>query len=153
VERAIVVDASVSVKWFNTNEILALQARALLQDSLFGQIVLHAPEIWLYEVTQTINRAMNRRDMTEAEGRSAIQQLERSGVLIHPNASHEDAFNFARNHGTQVYDSLYLMLAQQRGYGFWTADERVKQTLDSTLSFIPWIGNYPVVNGETDSTG
>lgn len=139
-----VVNASVSVKWFNTSEPYSQQARALLQDFLDGQIDLHVPEIWFYEMAQAISRAINRNALTETEGMIAVTLTGHLSLSVHPNPSWQLAFTFARQHSIQVYDALYVLLASDLGCDLWTADERLVRSISSAFPLVRFIADHPL---------
>jgi predicted nucleic acid-binding protein len=137
-----VVNASVSVKWFNTSEPYSQQARSLLRDFLDGLIELHVPEIWFYEMAQAISRAINRNALTEAEGAAAMNLIGNLGLNVHVNPSWQIAFAFARRYGIQVYDALYVILATDLGCDLWTADERLVRNISPVFPFVRHIADY-----------
>ncbi len=137
-----VVNASVSVKWFNTSEPHSQQARALLRDFIDGLMDLHVPEIWFYEMAQAISRAINRNVLTEAEGIAAMTLIGNLGLNVHANPSWQIAFTFARQHGIQVYDALYVILAIKLECELWTADERLVRSVSSSFPFVHLIADY-----------
>ncbi|MFA0751661.1 MAG: hypothetical protein SLRJCFUN_002064 [Candidatus Fervidibacter sp.] len=143
----VVVNASVSVKWFNTNEPYAHQARTLLQDFLDGRVELHVPELWFYEMAQAISRAINRSVLTETEGVAAVALIGRLGLRVHPNPSWQLVFTFARQNRIQVYDAVYVLLASELGCDLWTADEKLVKGIFAVCPFVRFIGDYPVCKG------
>lgn len=41
-----------------------------------------------------------------------------------------------------VYDAIYLALADQLGYEFWTADRRLIRIVAGKLDNVRWIGDF-----------
>lgn len=137
-----VLNASVSMKWFNTSEPYADQAGKLLRDFLNGHVELHVPELWFYEMAQAISRAINRGILTEAEGSAAISHIGRLGLISHFNPSWQLAFSFARQNSIQVYDAVYVLLAVELGCDLWTADERLVRSIANAYPFVRFIADY-----------
>jgi hypothetical protein len=54
------------------------------------------------------------------------------------------AWNLAqRLNQPKVYDCYYLALAELLACEFWTADERLFNTVRHDLGWVKWIGNLP----------
>ncbi|MEZ8220081.1 putative nucleic acid-binding protein, contains PIN domain [Candidatus Fervidibacteria bacterium JGI MDM2 JNZ-1-D12] len=138
----VVVNASVSVKWFNTSEPYSQQASAMLRDFLDGHIEMHVPELWFYEMAQAISKAINRGLLTESEGASAVTLISRLGLIVHLNPSWQLAFAFARQNRIQVYDAVYVLLAGELGCDLWTADERLVRSIGGAYPFVRFIADY-----------
>jgi len=90
--------------------------------------VLHAPSLWLYEVTSALCRAVYSRALTAEEARRALALLQGLGVESVPldEAQASLAFDWTLRLGrAAAYDSFYLALAEALQYELWTADERL----------------------------
>jgi predicted nucleic acid-binding protein len=131
--RKLVVDASVAIKWLNPSEALADRANTVRDDYEQGQISLLVPAFWDYEVTNGINKAVARGDLSEQEGRE------------------QESYDLARKYQRSVYDSWYLSLAEEIGCEFWTADRRLYNAVKDNLGFVKWIGDYRVTGRMSDA--
>ncbi len=70
---------------------------------------------------------------------SYIQQ----GILnVLPDPPLDDVLDFALRYNVPVYDSIYIVSAQQEGCPLLTADERLFQTVTPHLPFVQWLGDY-----------
>lgn len=124
---ALVVDASVAVKWLVVEEDSA-DARSLLDDE-----ELHAPRLLVSEVANAIWRKV-RLDQVD---RGAAGQL-LATISDMPVRWHADeiicagAIRLAIAHDRPVYDLLYLALAQRLGVRVVTADQRLVNALAGT---------------------
>ena len=62
----IVIDNSVTVKWFLPEEGQE-QARQLLEAARLGDVELHAPTLWLYELNHALSKSnISKSDYTKA---------------------------------------------------------------------------------------
>jgi hypothetical protein len=94
-------------------------------------------------LTSAISKTVHFEQITEAEGRQALEQLAALGVqLFTPNLEHNQAaFDWTvRLKRAADYDSYYLALAQNLDCPFWTADSRLYHALKGErLSWLHWI--------------
>ncbi len=118
---AVVVDASVALKWVIDEEGSDQAAR------LLDGRPLHAPALLLTEAANAL-WVIQRRGTIDAGGaEDALQQL-RAAPLVMPPSDIEligEAFRIARLLDHPVYDCVYLALAVERGAPVVTADRRL----------------------------
>ena len=143
----LVSNASVVVKWLLPDEPLAAGALRVEQDFRNGQVeALLVPEFCLWEVANAIWVACRRGRIDEPTARDLQQFLQsyiQQGILsVLQNPPLSDVLDFALRHGVPVYDSIYIVLAQQEGCLLLTADERLFQAVADDLPFVQWLGNY-----------
>jgi predicted nucleic acid-binding protein len=143
VNHAVVVDASVAVKWVVAEE-LSDRAHALLEDSLRAQRPVLAPPLLPIEVTNAIYQRQRRNLITQDESRSYVATFLLLPIeLIAPPDVFNRALSFARTHNlTQTYDALYAALAEAVQAELWTADERLRNALERAVPWVRWIGDY-----------
>jgi predicted nucleic acid-binding protein len=141
------VDASVAVK------VVVAESDSDRADALFSEWIrdgkgLIAPAFFEVEVDSILRqKTVLRRELTVEQSDSAfvellmlpIQQMSLPGQR---RRAWELAGHFAL---PTVYDATYLALADLRGCEFWTADERLFRRVENRLTFVRWLGNYPVV--------
>lgn len=143
---AVVVDASVALKWVVPEE-FSEQAVALLAHQAHQPLV--GPPALLSEVTNTLYQRTRRRDeatrLTPREAEQALAQILAIGIqIVSPDDVYEQAFAFARAHGLpDVYDTLYVVLAEMLGTDFWTDDRKLLQAVRSAAPWVRWIKDYP----------
>jgi len=106
--QAVVVDASVVVKWFNTEE-FSEQAVAMRDDHVSGGLVLVAPSLLIWEVC---NALRNSPEAGSSGVRKALRDLwDLQIALFEPDPEWMDvAIGEAFDKGITVYDSSYLAL-------------------------------------------
>ncbi len=129
-----VVDASVVVKWF-IEEPGSDRAADLLDRSGTGRLTLHAPDLCLSEVANTIWKLVSRRRVLgSTEGHEVVHALERLPLVNAPTSRIiRRAYAVAIETGLTVYDALYIALAELRTCEMVTADRRMVRALSGTV--------------------
>ena len=145
----VVLDASVSLKLVLSEE-FSEHARALVEAALNERRPLFGPPLLFAEVTNALHQRVRRRDLTETEAETALEQFLRLPIRqIHPERLYQQALAFARTHRIRsIYDSLYVVLAQMLGTELWTADRTLLNTLGQAAPWVRWIGDYPLPTHE-----
>jgi predicted nucleic acid-binding protein len=108
---AVVVDASVAIKWLLT-EPYSPEALKLLS----GAIALHAPDLFFPEVGNVLWKRVRAGEITEDKAKELLEWLAKLPIRLHSSlplmlAAVEIACRYDRT----VYDSLYLALAVREG--------------------------------------
>ena len=141
------VDASVGVKWV-LDEDLTEHAQALLHTSPPRRII--APPHLISEVTNAIFQRMRTTDPTKHvdpdDGEEALNRFLRFRIdLISSPPLYQRAVVLARTHRLpNIYDSLYVALAELSGCELWTADAALLRALGGGAPWVRWIGDYPL---------
>ena len=142
--EALVVDASVAVKWHLGDEDHVAEAALLLDNFAQGRTGLCAPEYIRYEVPAAIARAtrgLNSR-LSKERGREAIEEFLSLGIQTLDSADLTVvAYELAHTYGCALYDALYVALAERLSLPFVTADRRLYEQIRSASDVI-WIGDY-----------
>jgi len=121
-----VIDASVGVKWFK-EEPGSDQAFALLEEF---QGTLYVPDLFVVEVSATIVRMVNDRDVPRDVAEAALFRLidliDNRSVLIErtPPGDVIDSAQLAIELGNPIKDCIYLVTAMRLGRPLITADAR-----------------------------
>jgi predicted nucleic acid-binding protein len=121
------------------------QADALIEQWGEQGVQIVAPTLFRYEVTAVIRKNVYRGTLTlemAAKVRATLQMLV-SGITFMIDddllrRGYELAEQFNR---PTAYDSQYLAVAERLGCEFWTADERMFNTLTPHLEWVKWVGN------------
>jgi len=137
------VDANLILKLV-LNEPDSHVARALWQSWEGEPISLIAPPLWLYEVTSVIRNRVHRNKLAPEHEQAIIATLHQLPIeLLNPAGLHWRAWELARQFNRPAaYDSHYLALAELHDCPFWTADQRLYNTVRSELSWVQWLGNF-----------
>ena len=124
---ALVVDASVAVKWLIVEED-SLDARGLLDDE-----ELHAPRLLVSEVANAVWRKVRLDQVDRAAAGQLVATMPDMPVRWHADETIcADAIRLAITHDRPVYDLMYLALAQRLGARVVTADQRLVNALAMT---------------------
>ena len=124
---ALVVDASVAVKWLVVEEDSA-DARSLLDDE-----ELHAPRLLVSEVANAVWRKVRLDQVDRNAAGQLLATMSDMPVRWHADETVcADAIRLAIAHDRPVYDLMYLALAQRLGVRVVTADQRLVNALAST---------------------
>jgi len=120
------------------------QALSLWRSWLKQDREIVAPRLFAYEVTSALWRKVVRGFLTLEEARRAVRAALEMGVtLLDSPGLSERAFELAaRLQRPAAYDAHYLALADHLRCPFWTADERLYNTVHADFPHIRWLGNY-----------
>jgi predicted nucleic acid-binding protein len=139
----LVVDASVILKWQLEDEEHLAQALALRDDfTLHRTVLLVAPVLVAYEITNAIHNAARKLRLSQRTADSALANLLAYEVLLHAPAPAR-ALAVARRLGVSGYDAAYVALAEALQSELWTADGRLFRAT-SKANGVRWIADYPV---------
>ncbi len=120
-----VLDASIAAAWFLPDEASEASdnAYALMRR---GTLVLHAPELWLWECGNIVANSVKRRRLSVADALlawSAVDSIRSRIELLAPEpAQAASALPIALEHGLSLYDAAYLRLAVSLQIPLLTAD-------------------------------
>jgi predicted nucleic acid-binding protein len=120
-----VLDASIAAAWFLPDEAndVSDNAYALMRR---GKLVLHAPELWLWECGNIVANSVKRRRLSVADALlawSAVDSIRSRIALLPPEpAQAASALSLALEHGLSLYDAAYLRLAISLRVPLLTAD-------------------------------
>ena len=141
----VILDASVALKWQFENEEATGPATVLLKDFVEGEIELITPTLFPYEIISAINVAINRKRIKEEAGYRAINYITSLGIELRSfDDLIEPTFRMARQYGLSPYDCAYMALAEKEKSDFYTGDEKLFNAVKNRLSWVKWIGDYPV---------
>lgn len=140
-----IVDASTCLKWIFDDEIYSQQALVLQKDFLSGKIVLIAPSLWSYEITNGIKSAISRNRLTTNQGQSLLNLL----IKSKPDTfSLDDLLPECLENATKfqisAYDSAYVTLSRVNNISFITSDEKLVNKI-TTPPFPILLKNYQAV--------
>lgn len=121
---ALVLDASVGVKWFSAiGESYIPQARAIMQSHAVGEINLVVPDLFFHEISNTlVHKKSLSLEMIE-ESLTILFSLGLSVIAIN-GQSLGLAVRLARRAGITVYDACYIAAAIESRCPLVTANPR-----------------------------
>ena len=123
-----VVDASVVIKWF-VQENLYEQALDLLD----RQVLLHAPDLIVSEITNVAWKKAIRSDIEWSQAHEIASAIRKGVPALYPSVElNERALAIALALGHPVYDCLYLACAEAVDGILITADQRLRRVAQNT---------------------
>jgi predicted nucleic acid-binding protein len=143
IAKAVVIDASVALKWVFRDEEGIEQASQLLADSFAQRLVLHAPDLLGYEWGNGIWAALRQGRILREEALAVMSVLPMLNIHFCSFLEIKDlALELAHRYQRSYYDSAYLALAQQLNAWCFTGDKRLYNALHHQLNWLQWIGDY-----------
>jgi predicted nucleic acid-binding protein len=144
-----VVDSSLVVKWFipepHSDKAIhtAIRAMKLLADFRTRKLDLTAPDHLAPVVASALwKRSTLRREISVAEAADSYDDFWALELPLHPASSLVGAaLRLAAQARHSVYDMLYIVLAEQRGCQFITADETLVRKLSGKFPFVRLLGD------------
>jgi predicted nucleic acid-binding protein len=139
---AIIVDASIGVKWF-IPETHAMEARRWRDPSR----QLHTLAVFFdIEFCNVLWKKIQRAEISSVDARPIERQLPLLPITRHSEQPLlSSAFDIAEQYHGTIYDSLYLALAMRLGGRMVTADQRLYNSLAATplVNHIVWVADRP----------
>lgn len=130
------IDASVGAKWYLEDK--ANQAAlALLEKWTLGSIRIFVPDIFFYEIGNTLSVAVRRQRLPEAAALRSLDILRRlqlETVDIRPEMG--STLAFSRRFGLSFYDAAYLAAAESRAAPLITCN---KKLLGAVAPELKWV--------------
>ncbi|KPV62896.1 MAG: Ribonuclease VapC3 [Candidatus Bathyarchaeota archaeon BA1] len=125
----LVVDASVVVKWVLSGEPYEKNAVKLKDNHVSKLAELHTPNLIIFEVANTLMRAVKLERLTMDEVKRSLVALEKLKVSIHDARWDEmtETVEIANRLNTTVYDASYMYLAKKLAIPLITADEELAE--------------------------
>ena len=142
--EALVVDASVAVKWDLTGEDDTEQAQLILTRFSQGLTTLIAPEQVRFEVPSAITAATLGKQprLSQEQGKAAIAEFLALGLkTVGSDALIVSAYSLVHQHGCSFYDALYVALALDLKLPLITADRKLHERIKA-LPDIIWLADY-----------
>ncbi|MBU0492766.1 MAG: type II toxin-antitoxin system VapC family toxin [Chloroflexi bacterium] len=136
-------DASLALK-IVLPESDSARARALWDEWQVQRTLVIAPTLWGYEVTSVIRNRVHRGKLAPDLERDVFVAVHQLPVqMLAPAGLHQRAWELAQQFNRPAaYDAHYLALAEMAGCDFWTADERLFNTVQADLGWVYWLGAY-----------
>ena len=104
-------------------------------NGLGGQDLFWVPALWWYEVANALISAQRRNRLTERDRNRLTELFRKLPIQTDTVPDVEAMYRFqslAIEHRLSVYDAAYLELAQRRGIGLATLDQRLRAACAST---------------------
>lgn len=137
--KKVVVDTSLALKWvvYETDSPLA---QSLLDAWIKQGVTVLAPDLLLYEITNVFYKLFRKNAVSLERVLDAFSALIRMNLDFAATKDEKlslKALDFARTHKlSATYDAHYLALAEREQCEFWTADERLYNSVKDQLSWV-----------------
>jgi len=120
------------------------QAKALVAFWEETGIQVAAPTLFRYEIVAVTRKSVYQKRLSAEEGIKGRDFLMEFDVQLMMDdnllrRAYELATHFNR---PTAYDSQYLAVAEHLGCEFWTADERLFNTVSQSLNWVKWLANF-----------
>ncbi len=138
-----VIDASVVMKWYLTDEEHADKADSLLRSLHLGDMQLIGPSLLRHEIANGLLMAYRRKYLSWDEVRRGYHDFQELDITQRSDGEvlMTRALEFGRQMNIALYDALYLALADRLGYPLVTADAKFLQRVSATPQNVIWIGD------------
>jgi predicted nucleic acid-binding protein len=123
------LDASVALAWVLPDERSPLADAFLV--GLPADSQLWIPALWWYEVANALRTAQAQKRLGESDVPRAIELYRQLPLRVDTLLGHEAMLRWhmlAAAHDLSVYDAAYLELAQRKGLGLASLDQRLNRT-------------------------
>ncbi|NOR13158.1 MAG: PIN domain-containing protein [Candidatus Aminicenantes bacterium] len=141
--KRIVVDASVVLKWYLSDEIYGQDALEILDKYVSYEIEILAPSILEYEVLNGLliakKRGRFKEEMlvTAVEGFLGLEIEQKDISFFYP-----DVLFFSESHNLSAYDASYLAVANEEGALLVTVDKNLYNKVKTDLKWVKWIEDF-----------
>jgi len=143
VVEQLVVDANVVAKLYLKDEQYVDKADLLFSRFEQGGIQLIAPRLITYEVPAAIKRGAFRVKAAKEIWQAALSSFQSLGLcIVDDSEAKYEATRLAINYACTYYDALYLLLAEDLGCRFITADEKLWRTLHTRAEYLLLLASY-----------
>ncbi len=140
--KVTVIDASVILKWYLSDEEYSQKAIGLLDKYVSNELDLLAPTLLEYEVMNGLIIAQRRGRVKEEKILLAMDGFVKLGIkLINLSRLYPRVIHYCKVYNFSIYDASYLSLAEEEGIPMITGDERLYNTVKKDLKWVKWIGD------------
>lgn len=140
---SVVIDANLAIGLVRQMSFSA-PFRRLIEGWIYDGTQILVPGLWDYEVVSGLRRLWQQKALTEEQAFSGLEKILLLDVKRYPGEANllQSALRWAERLGqSKAYDAQYVALAEQMGAEFWSADERLVNTLKSQgITWAHWIG-------------
>jgi predicted nucleic acid-binding protein len=138
-----VLDSNIGIKWL-IDEDLSDKARVLREQFFRGIHELLAPDVFLIEAAHAFTRAQRQARVTDGEVRLFLADLLTTLPRLHPYPPLMGrAIEISLQARHNVYDCLYVAVAEREGCELLTADDRLVRNFQPSFPFITPLASLP----------
>ena len=137
-----VLDASVILKWYLSDENYGEKALALLRQYISGDLDILAPTLLEFEVVNGLILAQKRGRAGEEKVSLAIEGFINLQIGLKSLYSiYSKVIHYCKAYSRSAYDASYLALADVEGVPLITADEGLYNSVRKDLKWVKWLGD------------
>ena len=143
--KRIVVDASVVLKWYLSDENCGNFALEILDKYVSYNVEILAPSLLEYEVINGLLFAQKRGRIEEEALVAAVEGFK--GLEIEQKTLSFfslEVLHFSKSYDLSAYDSCYLAVANIENAQLITADEALYNKVKKDLKWVKWLGDFSV---------
>ncbi|MCH8294453.1 type II toxin-antitoxin system VapC family toxin [Candidatus Poribacteria bacterium] len=136
------VDASLVIKWVISEEGHHV-AKQLFTEWSDADVKMIAPSFFQVEVDSILRKKVFvRKEISVEEAEKAFELLMQLPIeIVDLPSQRQHAWQLAKDLSqATVYDTTYIALAELHRCEFWTADERLYNSVKHRIDFVRWIG-------------
>ncbi len=146
-KNIVVVDANIAIKWA-IKEPDSSTALALLNEWNKNEMMILAPSLFTYEVTNVLYQKVRKGTLTLSQAKRALTEVLSLGVevavLEKPTLSTRAIELAHRFNLPATYDPHYLALAEREDCECWTADGRLGTALKEQFPKLRMLADYHI---------
>ena len=140
--KRIVIDASVVLKWYLSDEEHGDLALDILEAHASYRLSLHAPALLEFEVANGLAIAKRRARVGDDDALKAMDGFAELGIGIYPlSPLFPKVLVYCDRYNISAYDAAYVALADDLKTNVVTADKRLFNSTRK-LRFVKWIGEF-----------
>lgn len=139
--KRVVLDASVVLKWYLSDEKDSQKAMGLLHQYISGELDILAPSLLEYEVVNGLFIAQKRGRIKEEKILTAIEGfIDLEIELKKISHFYPRVIYYCGMYHRSVCDASYLAIAETEGIVMITSDEGLYQSVKKDLKWVKWLG-------------
>ena len=139
---SILLDSGIYLASVLPDEKMAIQAQAVFKDLDAKNLVLCAPTLLRYELISAMRKNVFRGRIASIDAQQMLQKMFSHRIKFYISERLvQRAYELAEDHGLPTaYDAQYLAVAEHLNCEFWTADEKLVNSVSAQLPWVRWIG-------------
>ncbi len=139
---SIILDSGIYLALVLPNEKMATQAQSLFHAVDAKKFVLCAPTLLRYELVSALRKNVFRGRIASEDAQRMLQKILSHRIKFYISERLvQRAYEFAEAHNLPTaYDAQYLAVAEHLNCEFWTADEKLVNSVSAALPWVKWIG-------------
>ena len=140
--KRLVIDASVVLKWYLTDEEYGEKALNLLTKYISNELDFLAPSLLEYEVVNGLIIAQKRGRIKEEKILLAIDGFMDLNIKLKDLSQlYPRVLYYCKIYNRSVYDASYLAIAESEGVAMITGDKRLYNAVKEDLKWVKWLGD------------